>query len=95
MLSSDGYGQKTKEFFIVPSTEYAISAVRTIVKECFKIYGKRIQKNIFGGETTLWYKSDDTWIVRWHKRHKKRFKFKKKISPIEARKKLEWWSQDK
>lgn len=95
MLSSDGYGHKTKEFFVVPSTEYAISAVRTIIKKCCKIYKQSIQKDLFGGETTLWYSSDDTWIVKWHKRHKKRFRSNRKISPIEARKKLEWWSQNK
>lgn len=39
-LKADGYGEVTKEFFVVPSTQYAISRVRQIIKACKKSYKK-------------------------------------------------------
>ena len=88
IIQADGYGEKSKEFYVVPSTDYAIHQVRRIVNVCKKAYKKKLsieQPTFFEIETeqrkAYWAKNHSLWQIYWQKALKPRM-IKKKKSPI-------------
>jgi hypothetical protein len=76
---NDGYGEKTKEFYIVPSAEYAIHLVRRIIKACNKSFRKEKatqQLSLFDldpdfrADEIYWIKDQPILKIAWDKKHK-------------------------
>ena len=90
ILKSDGYMEKTKEFYVVPSRGYAKQKVREIINACKKAYKKKLaikQPTFFAIETQerkpYWKKNHVIWKIYWQKKLKPPMK-KKLKSPIKG-----------
>jgi len=88
LLKVDGYGERTKEFFVVPSINYAINQVTRIIKVCKKAYKKKKhaqQPNFFNPEKVnteeYWERDHKIWRVEWANKLRPRLKRKIK-TPI-------------
>jgi hypothetical protein len=109
VLKADGYGEKTKEFFVVPSAKYAIRHVTNIIRACKKAYKKKRkphQSYLFEPKNTpeehIWERDSEIWKVVWSK--KLRPNLRKKIktpipgtyeAPLDPSWPSKWWEKKK